>query len=163
MATNSNILSKFTDLSNLGRIIYFTLFCVFFYLFYKAIKLIILKMKNILGLETVADSSEKNLTGIIDDIKSQSGVKNAINAEVRQKAEKLYNAMEGWGTDVKTIFGVFNSIRSVNEMKAIFVVYDVRKIWNAPFWTTTNLEGALRAELSDEDYLQVNKWLILIK
>lgn len=94
----------------------------------------------------------------IDEVKTKE-VEAAITPAIRTYAEQLFKAMSRIGTDEKTIELIFDKIKTVNEMKAVFVAYGNREKWGdltmfVPFKTKYyNLVEALLDELDTDGRL----------
>jgi hypothetical protein len=102
---------------------------LFFFGVFKAIKNFISALFNKLGLGSDnKDQVDENDKEILKRIEKVPGVKNEINNGNKDKAEALYKAMNGMGTDTKAIYEIFKTILGPNQMGAIYKMYGRRNL-----------------------------------
>ena len=112
-------------------------------------------VKPILERLGLKDSAEdKELQKVADDVKSQNywsptyyklyGGDTISNSYADMYAERLEEAVDGWGTDESAIAGVFNALGSKGNVSLVAERYNM--LFN------DDLLGDLEGDLSDEDF-----------
>ena len=130
------------------------------------------------GLFGKGKAQSENQDLIFKRLADNAGVKSQINTENGRKAEMLFNAMNGMGTDENKIFDVFKTITGPNQFGAIYYMYGLRTLSLVPWFANfipvvgitslSNMTGkdlieCLTDELSASDLKKIQSVLDYIK
>ena len=70
-------------------------------------------------------------------------------ATAKALADKLYEAMDGWGTDESAIFEVMNEMKSRSDVLMLIRTFGVRDGKNLVQWITSELNAKDRAQVNN--------------
>lgn len=167
---------------NLILYIIIILLIYFFWSIYKALRNV---FRNIFGggigsglVDSFTGSFKKDNTSkavtlsIFDKLKSIPSVSSQLTMDMQSKANQLFTAMDGSGTDEKAIFKIFDTITGPNQFAGLYISYGWRRLnalgglfkvfptaWliNMGVDYEGDLIGALKSELSKSDLDKANK------
>jgi hypothetical protein len=81
-------------------------------------------------------------------------------SELLGMANKLFTAMDGWGTDFFAIYGTLNRLKTYSDLLGLFDAYGIRAIpsgkWNLAPDTKGTLPVCLSSELTALEINQLN-------
>ncbi len=105
------------------------------------------KIKSFLGFDDTQQRDDIQKT-IINEIKKDPAVQPQMIVANATKAQRLEEAMQGFGFDDDAIYEIFATISGPNMMKAIYTYFGTRTIRKAYFFTHTgDLGSCLRDRL----------------
>ena len=109
---------------------------LFFFGVFKAVKNFISALFSKLGLSSSnKDQTAENNKVIDNQFKNDKAVSALMTNGNKDKAEALFKAMDGIGTNSKAIFTIFQGIKTEKEMKAIYLMFGVRTLNVLPWYS----------------------------
>ena len=106
------------------------------------------------GVETQQTASAKEDRGWntdVDKLNQNPATKATITtAQALLYANKLFAAMDGYGTDEDAIVAVFNNLKNDADFAMVMSSYGSREISSGSFNPSPNFKGTLGAALTDE-------------
>lgn len=104
------------------------------------------KIKSFLGFDSTEQRDEVQ-NQIIQDIKKSPAVQTQMTTANAHKAQRLEQAMQGFGFDDDAIYEIFDSITGPNMMKAVYAYFGTRTIRVLILTETGDLPYLLRDRL----------------
>ena len=116
------------------------------------------------GAQTSERQLDRNWNQEADLLQTQEGKKPTITkAQAGAFAEKLFTAMDGYGTDEDAIINVFSHLKTDGDFAYVQAAYGIREVssgnWNPEPNYKGSLTGALSNELANSYIKQVNNIL----
>lgn len=144
------------------RLFGFSIPNILMYVILAAVIFIFIKMGSIVGgiIDRIKkmfgfsgeDAQADNQKEITNSLTKDPAVKLELNTGNRNKAEALYNALDGFGYDLDAIYSIFRSITGPNQLKAIYVAFGTRTVGPPLFNVTGDLAACLKARMWDYQY-----------
>lgn len=156
---------------NIPNLLLYGLIALILFVFFSLWKGIKNTFNNVFGSDGASglfgqSSANQISSNLLDRLKKNDTVKANMTAANEAKAAKLLEAMQGAGTDEKTIKQIFDTITGQGQFAAIYCLYGIRKLTVVPSFLSFlpavlfangtggyegDLIGALKSELSDSD------------
>jgi hypothetical protein len=110
-------------------------------------------------------SSTPTKSEIDEQIGGNTGVNPTLSQEkMKELAEKMFAAFNGYGTDVNGLMNLFASIKNNDDLMGVIAAYGIREVSSGSYNFMPNFEGNLPEtiadELSDSEILKINSVMV---